>query len=83
MAYRRDIEDKRRLHKLFVKTNGSCIAGCWYDEDKKRYFKYGKSRGRTSSWATSKKMSRRILRRYSKLTGRWEKKVDDLWWNVY
>ena len=83
MSYRRDLEDIRRLKKLFNDTHGSFPAGCWYDEDEQRYYKYGKSKGRTSSWAIAKRLSRRILRRHAKLTGRWEKKIDDLWWNEY
>lgn len=83
MAYRRDVEDKKRLHKLFIETDGGWPAGCWFDKDKQRYFKYGKSKGKTSSWAIGKRLSRRALRRRANITGLWEKKADDLWWNEY
>ena len=81
MSYSRKTEDIRRLKSLYDKTKNAYGAGVWYDEEKKRYYRY------SLGDKYLKKYCARAVRRKLKYTDytlqRCQyKKVSEYWWMI-
>lgn len=80
MSHRRKMEEKRKLKRLYKKTQYSSRAGAYYDEDKKRYMRWytpriGKYYRRISN--------KRVRRTKYLVNGNTYKKYFDYWWELY
>lgn len=82
MGYQRSKEQKRRLKKLRHATQGSCIAGAYYDKDKNRYIRYYPRNG-SSYPRYLRKLANRKVRRSGGIPmyGAY-RKVYDYWWEL-
>ena len=78
MSYQRKTEDIRRLKSLYDKTKNS-YGGCWYDSDKKRYYRY--SINIKSEKVICKRRTRRKLkgRNYVLQRGQYKKVYEYKW----
>lgn len=84
MSYRRKKEDKKRLKRLYEKTNNASTgAGVYYSDKKKRYIKT------TASTATGytkflRRISNKKYRKHKEIHNfSAYKKLFDYWWALY
>ena len=83
MSYRRSKETKRRLKKLNKETENSCCAGAYFDEDAKRYVKYGPNRGSGNTKFLKKRSNKRLRQSKELLNHGCYKKKYDYWWELF
>jgi hypothetical protein len=87
MSYQRNIEDKRRLKKLYLETKNSCIVGAYYDDKKNRMIRYSPSDNGNAKISTTKYLKRQSNKKIRRSCDVFQrggyKKQYDYWWELY
>ena len=82
MSYKRAQQRKKRLKKLYAKTNGSIAGGAWYDRESGRYHRYYVSDYKLAGFL--RKRANRAVRRAKDIPcGGGYKRVFDYWWTLF
>ena len=82
MSYRRSREQKRRLKKLCHATQGSCIAGAYYDDDKDGHLRYSPHNGCGYPKYLRRIANRKVRRSQGLPMHGAYRKVYDYWWEL-
>ena len=81
MSYKRTIERRKRLRRLYNATKDRYGAGAYYDEQKHRIIRYSCNLSRIRR-AGNKLIRCRMKRIDHVVNGASYKKMYDYWWNV-
>ena len=82
MGYRRNLQEKRKLEKLFAETRNKYARGVWYDKDRDMLFRYSVSDH--SKWPKfyRKQTNKRVRKCPYLVDGCHYKKLLDYWWQL-
>ena len=82
MGYKRSVEEKEKLQKLYEQTKNTYGNGAYYDEQKHRIIKYWAAGPGTGKWLRrlGNKRLRHLGRAYK---GGEYRKVFDYWWELF